>query len=192
MHMYTSYRHLILGIRCWVNLQKADLSPVSLRGWPVHVYLLSKKPPRWKVLDVCKGHLPLLLVHYSLLQCPCRRANSKALVSMMCLLGCPGVFGSILLLLHLPDALSSLHLTHWLDFGLFMVSLWINKTQTINGPNLRSMYSPSPLSCFVSQLTSAPFSWKMFRFCNFSHPETSKTITWIMSPTYCHTNKNRS
>lgn len=31
---------------------------------------------------------------------------------------------------------------HWLDFGLFMVSLWINKTPTINGPKL-SLYSPS-------------------------------------------------
>lgn len=158
--MYTSHRHLVPGIWCRVNLQKADISLVSLRGWPVqhkHVCLLSKKPPWWKVLDVCKGHLSLFLVHYSLLQCPCRRANSKALVSMMCLLGCPGVFGSILLLLHLPDSLSSLHLTHWLDFGLFMVSLWINKTQTINGPNLLSLYSPSPSSCFVSQLTSAPF-----------------------------------
>lgn len=51
------------------------------------------------------------------------------------LLGCPGVRGSIPLLLHRPLSLSSALLSHWLDFGLFLGSLWINKTQTINGPN---------------------------------------------------------
>lgn len=42
-----------------------------------------------------------------------------------------------------------------------MVSLWINKTLTINGPNLLSLYSPST-SHFVSLLVSAPFLWKTF------------------------------
>lgn len=37
--------------------------------------------------------------------------------------------------------------TYWLDFGLFKASLWINTTQTINGPSL-----PWPHSSSVSAL----------------------------------------
>lgn len=50
----------------------------------------------------------------------------------------PGIFlgvrGSIRFVPQLLVSLSASLRTHWFDFGLFMAPLWINKTQTINGP----------------------------------------------------------
>lgn len=77
-----------------------------------------------------------------------------------------------------------------------MVSLWINKTLTINGPNLLSLYSPST-SHFVSLLVSAPFLWKtfspyIFPLLSWNVQSQEKCNLRTLSHSRCPTNRSKS
>lgn len=77
-----------------------------------------------------------------------------------------------------------------------MVSLWINKTLTINGPNLLSLYSPST-SHFVSLLVSAPFLWKtfspyIFPLLSWNVQSQEKCNLRTLSHSRCPTNRSKN
>lgn len=122
------------------------------------------------------------LVHYlsaCLLQCPCWRANNKALVSMMSFF--LGVWGSILFLLQLLVSLSASLCTYWLDFGLFKASLWINTTQqSMDQAYPRRTLPPSPSLHCVSLGIKLLLSGKVSLVLNYPSDG-------VCNITNCHT-----
>lgn len=115
------------------TLQKVDASGDCLRKL-IDATETGAQPSCWELLGVCEGLWCITCV----LVCCSAPAEGRTIRLWSAWCSSPGIFlgvrGSICFVLQLLVSLSaSLH-THWFDFGLFMASLWINKTQTINGP----------------------------------------------------------
>lgn len=128
------------------------------------------QPSCWELLEVCERLWCITCV----LVCCSAPAEGRTIRLWSAWCRSPGIFqgvwGSILFLLQLLVSLSASLCTYWLDFGLFKAALWINTTQTINGPSLPSPHSSSlSLSVLCVSWHQAPALWK-----SFSGPELSQ------------------
>lgn len=113
--------------------QKVDASGDRLRKL-IDATQTGAQPPCWELLGVCEGLWCITCV----LVCCSAPAEGRTIRLWSAWCSSPGIFpgvrGSIRFVLQLLVSLSAALRTHWFDFGLFMASLWINKSQTINGP----------------------------------------------------------
>lgn len=113
--------------------QKVDASGDCLRKL-IDATQTGAQPPCWELLGVCEGLWCITCV----LVCCSAPAEGRTIRLWSAWCSSPGIFlgvrGSIRSVLQRLVSLSASLRTHYFDFGLFMASLWINKTQTINGP----------------------------------------------------------
>lgn len=166
---------------CWT----AEEKPAGRRRKVATAWEVDRCDTNWcaaVLLGAAGGGVWGTLVHYlsaCLLQCPCWRANNKALVSMMSFF--LGVWGSILFLLQLLVSLSASLCTYWLDFGLFKASLWINTTQqSMDQAYPRRTLPPSPSLHCVSLGIKLLLSGKVSLVLNYPS-------SGVCNITNCHT-----